>query len=62
VIATDGVVTLRAPGPGDAELLVAGRDELIHPANERSLAVAHRLGFTQVADVNGESFFTRDLR
>jgi RimJ/RimL family protein N-acetyltransferase len=27
VIATDGVVTLRASGPGDVELLLAGRDE-----------------------------------
>jgi RimJ/RimL family protein N-acetyltransferase len=27
VIATDGVVTLRAPAPGDVELLIANRDE-----------------------------------
>jgi len=27
VIATDGLVTLRAPGPGDVDLLVANRDE-----------------------------------
>ena len=144
MIGTDGVVTLRAPGPGDVELLVTGRDEefhkwfgpgatgpnpvacvwvdeelvgwvdydrdldhdwltpgevnvgyslfpaargkgyasravelllehlkrntehtvatlLIHPENVRSLAVAHRLGFEQKGEVNGEPFFTRDL-
>ena len=145
MIATDGVVTLRAPQPGDVELLVANRDEeffrwfgpgatgprpvacvwvddelagwvdydrdddhdwlrpgevnvgyylfaaargkgyasrsvelllehltrdtehrvatlLIHPENARSLAVAQRLGFVQKGEVNGEPFFTRDLR
>jgi len=144
VIATDGVVTLRAPGPGDVELLMAGRDEeffrwfgpgatgprpvacvwvddrlvgwvdydvdadhdwlqpgevnvgyylfatargkghasravelllehlrrdtehtvatlLIHPQNERSLAVAGRLGFWQKGEVNGDLFFARTL-
>jgi RimJ/RimL family protein N-acetyltransferase len=144
VIATDGVVTLRAPAPGDVEQLVAARDEeffkwfgpgatgprpvacvwaddelvgwvdydldpdhdwlkpgevnvgyflfaeargkgyasravelllehlrrdtehtvatlLIHPENDRSLALAHRLGFAQRGEVNGEPFFTRDL-
>ncbi len=144
MIATDGVVTLRAPAPGDVELLVAGRDEeffkwfgagatgprpvacvlvderlvgwvdydldsdhdwlgpgevnvgyylfpeargqgyasravelllghlqrdtghtvatlLIHPENVRSLALAHRLGFVQNGEVNGEPFFTRGL-
>jgi RimJ/RimL family protein N-acetyltransferase len=145
VIGTDGVVTLRAPAPGDVELLVANRDEeffrwfgpgatgpnpvariwvderlvgwvdydldadhdwlrpgevnvgyylfpeargkgyasravelllehlrrdtehsvatlLIHPENVRSLALARRLGFVQRGEVNGEPFFTRDLR
>jgi RimJ/RimL family protein N-acetyltransferase len=144
MIATDGVVTLRAPAPGDVEQLVAARDEeffkwfgpgatgprpvacvwaddelvgwvdydldpdhdwlkpgevnvgyflfaeargkgyasravelllehlrrdtehtvatlLIHPENDRSLALAHRLGFAQRGEVNGEPFFTRDL-
>jgi RimJ/RimL family protein N-acetyltransferase len=34
---------------------------LIHPENSRSLALALRLGFVQQGEVNGESFFTRDL-
>jgi len=144
-IATDGIVTLSTPVPGDVELLMAGRDEeffkwfgpgatgprpvaciwvddelvgwvdydldsdhdwlrpgevnvgyylfpaargkgyasravelllehlsrdtehtaatlLIHPDNARSLAVARRLGFVENGTVNGEPFFTRDLR
>ncbi len=35
---------------------------LIHPENARSLAVARRLKFVQKREVNGEPFFTRDLR
>jgi RimJ/RimL family protein N-acetyltransferase len=144
-IATDGIVTLSTPGPGDVELLMAGRDEeffkwfgsgatgprpvaciwvddqlvgwvdydldsdhdwlspgevnvgyylfraargkgyasravelllehlsrdtehtvatlLIHPDNARSLAVARRLRFVEKGTVNGEPFFTRELR
>ena len=142
MIASDGVVTLRAPGRGDADLLVAARDGefhkwlgpgaevptpvacvwvedelvgwvdcdvdhdwlragevnvgyfltatargkgyascavelllhhlrqdaehsvatlLIHPENTKSLALAHRLGFTQRGEVNGEPFFVRDI-
>ncbi len=34
---------------------------LIHPENERSLALASRLQFEQRGKVNGEPFFTRDL-
>jgi RimJ/RimL family protein N-acetyltransferase len=143
VIATDGVVTLRPPGPDDTQRILAARDEeairwlgsgtpgpvacvwvddelvgwvdydrdadhdwlkpdevnvgyclfpgargkgyasravelllghlqrdtehrvatlLIDPENVRSLAVAGRLGFVRGADVQGECFFTRDLR
>jgi RimJ/RimL family protein N-acetyltransferase len=35
---------------------------LIHPENTPSLALAARLAFAQRGAVNGESFFTRDLR
>ncbi|HEY8107988.1 MAG TPA: GNAT family N-acetyltransferase [Gaiellaceae bacterium] len=35
---------------------------LIHPENARSLAVARRLNFVQKGEVDGEPFFTRDLR
>ena len=34
---------------------------LIHPENARSLALARRLGFTEVGEVNGEPFFRREL-
>ena len=140
--ATDGVVTLRPPGPGDSQLLIEGRDAeffrwlgpgakvpapvacvwlgdeligwvdfdlehdwlqpgqvnvgyylfpaargkgyasravelllqhlrrdteyavatlVIHPDNERSLALARRLGFAQAGEVDGNLFFTRDV-
>jgi hypothetical protein len=107
VIATDGVVTLRAPVPDNVELLVANRDEEFfkwfgpgatglppvaciwvderlvgfraparapgsrhrahgrnppHPPRQRPLALAHRLGFVQRGEVDGEPFFTRSLR
>lgn len=35
---------------------------LIHPDNAPSLALARRLGFAEKGTVNGEPFFTRDLR
>lgn len=39
-----------------------GATLLIHPENTNSLAVARRLGFVETGEVDGELFFTLDLR
>ena len=51
-----------ARAPADATPSTRSATLLIHPENLRSLALARRLGFVQRGEVNGEPFFSRDLR